>query len=536
MIIRVLGWLGVLAIALPGTALAGEELGREEPSIVVTPEVVPESIPEVVPEIAPEIVPERLSQTTTIDRLSDVQPTDWAYQALRSLIETYGVIAGYPNGTFAGNRALTRYEFAAALSAAMDAMQARSAIENGVSQTDLETVERLQQDFAAELASIQGRVDSLEARTAEIESNQFSTTVVLNGQSTFAIANSWGGDRPGDGTSNPVLTHLTQLQFSGSFTGNDAFRVGLDASNFAGRGFAEPEVLNTNMALLSYQGNSNNQVNVSSVEYRTAVGDRLVVTLKPVGFSLSSVLTPNALFASSSQGALSRFAGEPTTLKIGNLDAGVGFDWLISNRARLQVAYGVRDGGDNQQGLFSSDHRALGVQLLARPFNNVTTGIAYINAFSDTGSLDTFTGSNNADTSGGFGERSTIHALNGTLRWQMTPQVAIGATGGLIVTDSLPSDAAALSTTYMFSLGYADPFGREGDLWGLVVGQPLRLRYGLNIPSTDEARAMHYEMFYRFRVSDNIAITPGLFVVTNPGHIEENNTIFVGAVRTSFSF
>ncbi|HBB32401.1 MAG TPA: hypothetical protein DC064_11540, partial [Cyanobacteria bacterium UBA9273] len=44
-------------------------------------------------------------------------PGDWAYEALRSLVERYGCIAGYPDGTFRGNRAMTRYEFAAGLNA-----------------------------------------------------------------------------------------------------------------------------------------------------------------------------------------------------------------------------------------------------------------------------------------------------------------------------------------------------------------------------------------------------------------------------------
>jgi hypothetical protein len=500
MVWSLLGWAGAMAL-FPAMAIA-------EPAVEV-------------------------AQMTRVEQLTDVQPTDWAYEALRSLIEKYGVVSGLPNGTFQGDRPLTRYEFAAALSAAMDSLQTQP---QGVTTADFATLQRLTEDYGAELATLRERVDRLDAQTTALEANQFSTTVVLNGQSIFGLANSWGGDRPGDGTSNPVFTHLTQLQLSGSFTGNDVFRVGMDASNFAGRGFAEPQVLNTNMALLGYQSDSRNQVNVSSLEYRTAVGDRLVVTLKPVGFSLSSVLSPNALFPSASQGALSRFAGEPSLFKIGGLEAGVGADWLISNRARLQVAYGVGDAGDNEQGLFSSDRRALGVQLLTRPLNDVTAGIAYVNAFSDNGFLDTFTGSNNADTSGGFEERSTIHALNGTLRWQMTPDLAIGATGGLVVTDSLPSDAAALSTTYLFSLAYADPFERDGDLLGLAIGQPLRLRYGINIAETDEGSALHYELFYRFRVSDHIAITPGFFFVTDPGHITDNNTIFVGAVRTSFGF
>ncbi|MFM9103285.1 MAG: porin, partial [Cyanobium sp.] len=38
-------------------------------------------------------------QVTNISQLADVQPTDWAYQALNNLVEQYGCVAGYPNGT-----------------------------------------------------------------------------------------------------------------------------------------------------------------------------------------------------------------------------------------------------------------------------------------------------------------------------------------------------------------------------------------------------------------------------------------------------
>ena len=51
-------------------------------------------------------------QVTSVTQFSDVYPTDWAYQALAGLVETYGCVAGYPNGTFRGNRAMTRYEAA----------------------------------------------------------------------------------------------------------------------------------------------------------------------------------------------------------------------------------------------------------------------------------------------------------------------------------------------------------------------------------------------------------------------------------------
>lgn len=60
-----------------------------------------------------------MGQVNSVSQLSDIKPTDWAFQALQSLVERYGVIAGYPNQTFQGNRAMTRYEFAAGLNAAL---------------------------------------------------------------------------------------------------------------------------------------------------------------------------------------------------------------------------------------------------------------------------------------------------------------------------------------------------------------------------------------------------------------------------------
>lgn len=64
-----------------------------------------------------------MGQITNVTQLSDVSPGDWAYEALRSLVERYGCIAGYPDGTFRGNPAMTRYEFAAGLNACLQQVE-----------------------------------------------------------------------------------------------------------------------------------------------------------------------------------------------------------------------------------------------------------------------------------------------------------------------------------------------------------------------------------------------------------------------------
>jgi hypothetical protein len=65
-----------------------------------------------------------LNQLTNVSQLRDVSPGDWAYQALQTLVERYGCIVGYPNQTFGGQQALSRYEFAAGLNACLNSKEA----------------------------------------------------------------------------------------------------------------------------------------------------------------------------------------------------------------------------------------------------------------------------------------------------------------------------------------------------------------------------------------------------------------------------
>lgn len=477
-------------------------------------------------------VDEAMTQVTSVSQLSDVQPTDWAFQVLRSLVERYGCIARYPDSTFRGNQTLTRYEFAAGLNACLQEISKLS-----LTQEDSLTLQRLQDEFTSELVNLRGRVDALETRINEVEVNQFSPTVFLGGQVILGLSTAAGGNPPGRGENNTVLNYLSQLQIVSSFTGKDVLRVGLATGNFDNRGFANSESLNTNMSLLSYQTDLDNKIQLNSLEYRFAgFGDRVVFTIKPVGFSLNDVLTANTPYLDPGQGAISRFAAANPVFQIGGLESGFGVDWLLNNKARLQVAYGTQAAANSDGGFFGSARSTLGIQLLLKPNPNIVTGLAYINAYSKDGRLDTLTGSFNADTSGTFLEPAQIHALSATLQWRFTPTMTFGAWGGLIYSGSLESGAFAISATSLLSLGIEDPFGRKGDFLGFLAGIPPKLLIGVQIERFDEGTALHFETFYRFRVNDFISITPGFFIVTDPGHIPSNNTIFVGSIRTTFRF
>ncbi|MGB3236765.1 MAG: iron uptake porin [Geitlerinemataceae cyanobacterium] len=524
--------LSIVPVVLWGVPAIGSPLPQSQNSTVSKIELSPQLPPPQLTQIP--------SRIPSVSELSDVEPDDWAYQALQSLIDRYGCLAGYPDGTFRGNRSLTRYEFAAGLNACLDrAIELASEGEDNW-QEILPTLQRLETEFAAELAMLRSRVDDLETRTTQLESQKFSPTAIIGGEAIFALTAGTGGNPPGNGDANPTFTHLTRLGLVSSLTGRDRLRLELSSSNFTDRGLANPEAFNTDMALLSYQSDTDNELHLDKLEYRfAALGDRVVFTVRPVGFSLSSVLTANSPYFDAGRGSLSRFAEASPIFKIGSLDAGVGFDWLVSDAVRLQVGYGTRNSHDPQQGrgIAGADHSALGVQLLLKPAPTVLTGIAYVNAYAENGRLDTFSGSFRADTASFLDAPAQINAIGGTLQWRMTSDLTFSTWGGWTFTDAIDSDGSATTNTYLFALAYSDPFDRKGDLLAFLFGQPPKLVSGTDLRlGEDPDTSLHFELLYRLNVTDNISIAPGAFLITNPEHDRDNENVFVGAIRTTFRF
>ena len=78
--------------------------------------------------------------------------------------------------------------------------------------------------------------------------------------------------------------------------------------------------------------------------------------------------------------------------------------------------------------------------------------------------------------------------------------------------------------------------GKEGNVLGLIFGMPPRMRGNDIVNRRDLDTSYRVEAFYRYKITDNIAITPGGFVVFNPEHNNANDTIFVGTILTSFTF
>ncbi|MBC8121624.1 MAG: carbohydrate porin, partial [Gemmatimonadaceae bacterium] len=188
-----------------------------------------------------------VAQVNSVSELTDVDPNSWAFQALKSVVERFGVIEGYPDKTFRGNRSLTRYEFAAGLNAALEKVNELITAGNAdrVTKEDLATLQRLQEEFKTELAALRGRVDALEAKTKEIESKLFSTTAKLDAEVIFATSiqgadtdsvifrdSTESGSPLAGGATNAVFLNRTRLNIRANslITEGDQLRVRLGGS------------------------------------------------------------------------------------------------------------------------------------------------------------------------------------------------------------------------------------------------------------------------------------------------------------------
>jgi hypothetical protein len=491
-----------------------------------------------------------VGQVTSVSQLSDVQPTDWAFQALQSLVERYGCIAGYPNGTFRGNRAATRYELAAALNACLDQISDKFATKE-----DLATVKALQEEFKAELATLKGRVDGLEARTATLEAQQFSTTTKLQGEVVMAVQygdrlNTRQADngRPSANSRASALARV-RLNFNTSFTGKDLLQTQLEVGN-GGRDFAgtvvndgatgQGNVPLYDSGTIDYQ-TGDNTVRLRRLAYSFKPAKNFTVTIGPRVFP-SDFVDFNSYANNSAQDFSSGFfinnpliiddvvdtfggAGAAVDWKIGGGPFTVRAAYVAASPTNSTAAGANLDGNliPTGGGLFGDPNQGTVELEYAKPFgaekkNNFAVRLQYTNS----NSLDfhqNVLGLNTEATFGRFGVFGRVgYSINPRLGNSRVSAASVGGGAGNV----------DYYLSWSVGAGVKDLLV-PGSLLAVAGGQPLVVN---KQPGPEQ---FNFEGFYRFPINDNITITPAVMVITDPNNAR-NDAVIQGLVRATFSF
>ncbi|GAA6617630.1 iron uptake porin [Scytonema sp. NUACC26] len=501
-------------------------------------------------------------RVNSVSQLRDVQPTDWAFQALQSLVERYGVIAGYPDGTFRGNRAITRYEFAAGLNAALtriDELLAASTADL-VSREDLATLQRLQQEFASELATLRGRVDALEAKTAELEANQFSTTTKLLGQIIIgANAGGFNGERIIDPTGqvlatdnpNPTILYRASIDLNTSFFGNDSLLIRMDAGSGTtintgsglvrgiddAAGFLEP----TFGSVLDYsvEPPTNADIEISRVVYTFQAFKDLRVSIGPDIRTTDYVDRNSYAYLSFRDFSTQAFTNNYLLFPVSGPSSGAAIDWkpgggAFSVRA-LYAAAGATQPGDlsiqNAGDVLRGTATFIPLLYPVNPNRNFGEAGIFGDTYQGTVELEYAPSRQFAlrlQYSGGkvLDNRYDVFGANFELtlssKFAIFGRYGYGNYDNTAVGDIKPN-------YWMAGVAFPDLFTR-GALAGIAAGQPFIAN------EIGDSTQTNFEAFYNFPISYNIQVTPLIQVITNPSNQESNGTIVTGTLRTVLSF
>lgn len=516
-----------------------------------------------------------MSQVTSVSELRDVSPTEWAYEALRSLVERYGCIVGYPDRTFRGNRALSRWEFAAGLNACMNVMERLIQENVAVLQEDIDKLKKLAELFKAELAALGARIDNLEQRVSFLEDHQFSTTTKLKGEVIFSLNDSFGDfaatrrvrdvDFYGvtyrnvtDGTrerdiSQTAFNDRVRLNLETSFTGKDLLRVRLQAGNFSPT-YNQSGVTGTNMTRLAYDDGRDNNVDINDLFYRFPIGDNLTAWVGAKNMNLDDVFdTTNPYLESSGTGSLSRLLRYNNMVFRAPDGTGVALKYQFDDNWQLRATYLA--GGDpfdpsQGQGLFNGDF-STGAQF-GYSGDNFDLNVAYIHSYRTAGGDTLFGSISGDDAERPFGNdvATTAERVGLQASWDIASWLnffgwvgygTASAQDSIISTESAIIDGEILTRdvavvqqgdsidlwTWTAGLNFVD-LGKEGAVLTLGGGLPPKGDVGDN--------SYIIQTQYKYPINDNILLTPGLYVILNPNNNDANATQWMGVIRTTFKF
>jgi hypothetical protein len=378
-----------------------------------------------------------------------------------------------------------------------------------------------------------------------LEDHQFSTTTKLNGEVIFGLADLFGGQdaRGVEYDQNAVFFDRVRLSFDTSFTGKDRLRTRLQAGNFV-----QFDPLSnggrldvTREGRLNFEAGGDNSVIVDKLYYRFPLANQATVNIFATGGAHDDfVPLLNGPLDSTGTGAISRFGRYSPIYRMGGQSAGAGITLGAKTPLRVDLSY-LSDTANNpgeDAGLFNGNYSALG-QLTFQPSSTFSIAATYVHSY-DRSNLRHGTGSIASQIATGRPIVGNSYGIEASFAF--SPKVILSGWAGYTNATVLGTGDADV-WTYAGTLAIKD-VGMPGSLLGFVVGMEPKLTgsdatVGALLPGgrrADPDTGLHIEGFYRFAVSKNISITPGIIWLTAPGHNDNNDDIVIGTVRTTFTF
>jgi Carbohydrate-selective porin, OprB family len=476
-----------------------------------------------------------------------VKPGDWQYTALQGLATKYGCNANL------NDRPVSQVDFARGLSNCLEKVEPLLAQQPStippappappapqqVTPADIEVIKRLTQEFRAQLTELDTRIGNTEKRVAQAQGNQFSTTTKLKGEAVFNLT----GVASGANQSNLVLGDRVRLLFESSFSGKDKLWTRLATGNQSSLGSTFKTPSSTGAQVVE-TGLTNN-VGIDWLAYQFPVYNTNVYVAAFNGLQADYAPTFSPLDDFTGAGVgISSFGESSPIYKIGG-GTGIGATIPVADTGLASVSLGYFAFNANfpgrgslpaataanaavNPGLFGNDNSLLG-QLNFKLSPQFEAGLTYINSSHSGvpifGGAGVQVGTQLANDLSGAG-RTTANSFGAEFSYKASDKLAFN--GFAMKTNASKGGTLGNQDIWSYGGGLSFPdVDGKGSLAGLFVGAEP---YVSGIGSTP----LHFEGFYKYKLSDNLAITPGLIYVTSPN--QSGDAALIGVLRTTFTF
>jgi tetratricopeptide (TPR) repeat protein len=352
-----------------------------------------------------------------------------------------------------------------------------------------------------------------------------STTPKILGELVFGVGGVSGSNstRNLSPLSKESVSLLGSVSVTTSFTGFDRFLARFQASAFGAPKSTDPRGYVVEGRLASTDGTINNQPGLQALTYQFPASSTTEVLVAVRGGDSTENITGaniNPYFSGGgSRGAISYFGSTPSFYYHAS-GTGIGVQQKLGSEFELGAGY------LGQTGLFSGESAVL-ARLLYKPSDRSKIGLTYVNA----DRTQTGTGSRNVN-------EVYLQSKNQAVGLEGFYQVSsgLGFGGWVGRTTSNAADGNAQSFSWAMSAAFPN-LGGNGNVGGLLIGQEPRIitASGGLASFTDPSSSLHVELFYQYKINDNLLITPGLIYLTAPDSNGQNSGSLVGAIRANLS-
>jgi hypothetical protein len=292
---------------------------------------------------------------------------------------------------------------------------------------------------------------------------------------------------------------------------------------------------------------NNNSVKIDKLTYEAPIGPARVYLAASGGQHSDYAAVNNPYFfdkTDGGKGALSTFASESPIYRIGggsgialNVPFGKAGDSFLKPSS-LTLGYLASNANDPSpsNGLFDGNYAALG-QLNFNVGNRLALAATYVHGYQKANSSlfdsglggSAVVGTSQANTPTVVGSSSSnSYGISAAIK----PSQKLSLSGFVSYHDVIPEGPGVSREAWSYGAGLALPdFGKKGNVLGIFGGaQPYSLSTGVS------QTPYQVEGFYKYQVSDNISVTPGVIWLTSAGQAANSNDAFIGTLRTTFSF